>query len=39
MVAGLSAGAVGSYIWSNYVRTFVDDPEVVMTIPDSGVFL
>lgn len=39
MLAGLSAGAVGSYIWSNYVRTLVGDPEIVLTIPDSGIFL
>ena len=39
VVSGGSAGAIASYIWSNYAASKVLNPNNVMIIPDSGVFL
>ena len=39
MVSGGSAGAIASYLWSNYAASKVLNPNNVMIIPDSGVLL
>ena len=39
VITGLSAGGIGTYLWSNYAKSLVKNPEVVVSIPDSGVFI
>jgi hypothetical protein len=38
-VAGVSAGAMASYMWTNHIQSMLPDPSVVSTIIDSGVFI
>lgn len=38
MITGLSAGGVGTFLWTNYVRTIIKNPTNVISIPDSGIF-
>lgn len=39
VVAGVSAGAMASYMWTNHIQGLVDNPNVVSTIVDSGIFI
>lgn len=39
VVSGTSAGGIATYLWTNYVRLQVANPNNVLSIPDSGVFL
>lgn len=39
LLTGGSAGALGAYLWSNYLQGIVDNPNIVYTVPDSGIFL
>ena len=36
IITGLSAGGIGAFLWSSYVKTIVNHPEVVVSIPDSA---
>ena len=36
---GSSAGALACFLWTNYVRSLLNRPEVMVSIPDSGAFL
>ena len=37
--SGASAGGIATFHWTNYVRDLLKNPEVLYTIPDSGVFM
>jgi O-palmitoleoyl-L-serine hydrolase len=39
VLTGSSAGAQATALWINYVRSLLTDPSVMVSIPDSGVFL
>ena len=39
VITGLSAGGIGTFLWSNYVKTIVKSPEIVVSVPDSGVYV
>jgi hypothetical protein len=39
MLTGGSAGAIASFSWSNYLQSLLKNPEVVYTVPDSGIFI
>jgi len=39
MMTGGSAGALGSLYWTNYLRDMVNNPSIVSTIADSGIFM
>ena len=39
LITGSSAGGVATLVWSNYLRSIVDNPYNVMAAPDSGVFM
>lgn len=39
MLTGASAGAIAAFTWSNYLQSIVNNPNVVYTVPDSGIFL
>ena len=36
---GASAGGIATFLWTNYVRDMLSNPEALYTIPDSGVFM
>ena len=36
MLTGPSAGAVGVFLWSNYIQEFLDDPTGLTIVADSG---
>lgn len=36
---GASAGGVGAYLWSSFLRKFVTKPNQLYTIVDSGIVL
>jgi hypothetical protein len=38
-LTGGSAGGIAVNIWSNYLKSFVGDPQSVYPISDSGVFM
>ena len=39
IIAGVSAGAMASYMWTNQIQEMVDNPNAVSTIVDSGIFI
>jgi hypothetical protein len=39
IVSGSSAGGIATYLWTNYVRTLVNNASNVLSVPDSGIFL
>lgn len=39
ILTGGSAGGVGTFLWNNYFIDYVKKPDIVHSIPDSGVFL
>ena len=39
VIAGVSAGAMASYMWTNQIQEMVDNPNAVSTIVDSGIFI
>lgn len=39
LLTGSSAGAIATYLWTNYVRGLMDNADAVFSVPDSGVFL
>ena len=39
VMTGISAGAIGAFMWSNYAQTIIHDPTALLVISDSGVFL
>jgi len=39
LLTGGSAGALGSLYWTNYLRDMVNNPMIVSTVADSGIFL
>lgn len=39
VLTGSSAGAQAAALWISYVRSLLANPNVMVTIPDSGVFL
>jgi len=39
LLTGSSAGGIATYLWTNYVRSLLDNPAAVFSVPDSGVFL
>ena len=39
IITGVSAGGIGAFLWTNYVRNLVTNASVVISIPDSSVFL
>jgi hypothetical protein len=38
LFSGGSAGAIGAFIWGNYLQEIVDNPSSVYVVPDSGIF-
>jgi len=38
-LAGGSAGGIATHLWNNYLKSYVNNPNVVYSISDSGVFL
>ncbi len=38
MLTGASAGGIGTFMWSNYVRKMLVNPKALYTIADSGIF-
>ena len=39
VVTGSSAGGIATTLWINYVRSLLNNPEVMVSIPDSAVFM
>ena len=39
IISGGSAGAIASYLWGNYAASKVTNPNNVVIVPDSGIFL
>lgn len=39
ILSGASAGGLATFIWSNYLRSKLQHPNALFTIPDTGVFL
>jgi hypothetical protein len=39
ILTGGSAGAIAVYLWDEYLRSKVEDPSAVKSVPDSGLFL
>ena len=39
MLTGGSAGAIAAFLWSNYLQSLMVNPDVIYTVPDSGIFL
>lgn len=39
IITGSSAGGIATYLWANYARTLVANASVVLSVPDSSVFL
>ena len=39
VLTGSSAGAIAASLWTNYVRSLLDNPNVLVSIYDSGVFM
>ena len=39
VLAGISAGGMATYMWIDYLRSIVNDPNKVYGIVDSGIFL
>lgn len=38
VITGSSAGGIASFLWNNYVRTLLANPNALVAVPDSGVF-
>ena len=38
IVSGSSAGGIATFLWVDYVRTLVPNPEKVYGVSDSGIF-
>ena len=38
-MTGSSAGAIATYLWNNYVRGLLANPNAMVAVPDSGVFI
>lgn len=34
-----SSGGIATYVWSNYMRSLVQNPSIVYSISDSGIFM
>jgi len=39
LLTGASAGGIATYLWSNYVKRLLVNPQALYTVPDSGVFM
>jgi hypothetical protein len=39
VLTGSSAGGVATALWTNYVRSLLANPNAMVSIPDSGVFM
>ncbi len=39
ILTGGSAGGIATYLWNNYLRSLVTNPNSVYAIPDSGLFV
>lgn len=39
IITGSSAGGIATFLWTNYVRSLVTNASVVLSVPDSSVFL
>jgi O-palmitoleoyl-L-serine hydrolase len=39
VLTGSSAGGIATALWINYVRSLLNDPNVMVSIPDSGAFI
>jgi hypothetical protein len=39
VLTGASAGGIATFLWSNYVRSLLTNPEAFYAIADSGVFM
>ena len=38
VLTGSSAGGIASFLWNNYVRSLLVNPDALVAVPDSGVF-
>lgn len=39
ILTGGSAGGIAVHLWNNYIRSYVNNPDAVYSIDDSGVFI
>lgn len=39
ILTGSSAGGMATYAWTDYLRSSLLNPQVLYTVPDSGIFL
>jgi hypothetical protein len=39
MLTGSSAGGVATFLWSNYVKSLLVNPQALSAVIDSGVFM
>lgn len=37
-MTGSSAGGIASFLWNNYIRSLLANPDALVAVPDSGVF-
>lgn len=39
VVTGVSAGGIAAFAWTNFIQKFTKNPSVILTMPDSSIFL
>lgn len=39
LLTGASAGGIASFMYTNYVRSLLKNPEALYTVADSGTFM
>lgn len=39
LLTGASAGGIATFLWTNYVRSLLTNPEVLYSVADSGAFM
>ena len=39
VLTGSSTGGIATALWTNYVRSLLNDPNIMVSIPDSAVFI